>query len=44
MPTLPLTNLEIPIYQSKTKFNGVYCGYHLPKVKDRAFVTNLDEY
>ena len=29
---------------SFTKFNGVYSRNELPKIKDRAYVTNLDEY
>ena len=41
----PLTNFEIQkYYQNEPKFNGVYSRNNLPKVKDEAFVTNLDEY
>ena len=31
-------------YQNETKFNCVYSRNSLPKIKDRAYVTNLDEY
>ena len=42
----PLTNFEIPkYYENKPKFNGVYSIDNLPnKIKDGAYVTNLDEY
>ena len=42
----PLTNLEIQIYyQSEPRFNGVYSRDNLPdKIKDGAYVINLDEY
>ena len=41
----PLTNFEIQKYhQNKPRFNGVYSRDNLPKVKDGAYVTNLDEY
>ena len=49
----PLTNLEIQnSYQNKAqqslknepRFNGVYSKDNLPKIKDGADVTNLDEY
>ena len=41
----PLTNLEIQkYYQNKPKFNGVYSRNNLPKIKDRTYVINLDEY
>ena len=30
-------------YQNETKFNGVYSRNNLPKIKDAAYVTNLDE-
>ena len=42
----PLTNFEIQkYYQNKTKFNGVYSRDNLPnKIKDGAYVINLDEY
>ena len=31
-------------YQSEPKFNGVYSGNNLPKIKDGAYVINLDEF
>ena len=31
-------------YQNKPKFNDVYSGNNLPKIKDEAYVINLDEY
>ena len=41
----PLTNFGIQkYYQNETKFNGVYSRSNLPKIKDRAYVTNLDEF
>ena len=42
----PLTNFEIQnYYQNKPRFNGVYSRNNLPKkIKDRAYVINLDEY
>ena len=40
-----LINSEIQKhYENGTKFNGVYSRNNLPKIKDGAFVTNLDEY
>ena len=45
MPPHPLTNFEIQIsYQNLTKFNDVYSRDNVPKIKDRAYVINLDEY
>ena len=45
MPTHPLTNFEIQnYYQNEPKFNGVYSRNNLPKIKDGAYVINLDEY
>ena len=45
MPPHPLTNFEIQkYYQNETKFNGVYSRNNLPKIKDGAYVINLDEY
>ena len=45
MPPHPLTNFEIQSYcQNESKFNGVYSRDSLPKIKDGAFVINLDEY
>ena len=34
----------IKYYQSEPKFNGVYSRNNLPKIKDGAYVTNLDEF
>ena len=31
-------------YQNKPKFNGAYSRYNLPKIKDGAYVINLDDY
>ena len=31
-------------YQNEPKFNGVYSRDNLPKIKDGAYVINLDEY
>ena len=45
MPPHPLTNFEITTYyQDEPKFNGVYSRNNLPKIKDGAYVVNLDEY
>ena len=45
MPPHPLTNFEIQkYYQNKPRFNGVYSRDNLPKIKDGAYVINLDEY
>ena len=44
MPIHPLTNFEIQkCYQSEPKFNGVYSRNNLPKIKDGAYVINLQE-
>ena len=42
----PLTNFEIQAYyQNEPRFIGVYSRDNLPdKIKDGAYVTNLDEY
>ena len=41
----PLINLEIQkYYQNKTRFNGVYSRHNLRKIKDVAYVINLNEY
>ena len=42
----PLTNFEITkYYENEPKFNGVYSRDNLPnKIKDEAYVINLDEY
>ena len=46
MPAHPLTNFEIQkYYQNEPRFNGVFSGNNLPlKIKDGAYVINLDEY
>ena len=45
MPPHPLTNLEIQkYYQNEPRFNGVYSRDNLAKIKDWAYVMNLDEY
>ena len=53
MPPHPLTNFEIQKYyhnhaqrssKNKTRFNGVYSRDNLPKIKDGAYVVNLDVY
>ena len=39
----PLTNFEVQkYYQNEPRFNGVYSRDNLPKIKDRAYVINLD--
>ena len=42
----PLTNFEIQkYYQNEPRFNGVFSRNNLPKkIKDGAYVINLDEY
>ena len=41
----PLTNFEIQkLYQNELKFNGVYSRNNSFKVKDGAYIINLDEY
>ena len=45
MPPHPLTNFEIQkYYQNEHRFNGVYSRDNQPKIKDGAYVINLDEY
>ena len=45
MPSHPLTNFEIQkYYHNQRRFNGVYSRDILPKIKDGAYVINLDEY
>ena len=45
MPPHPLTNFEIQkYYQNQSRFIGVYSRDNLPKIKDGAYVINLDEY
>ena len=41
----PLTDFEIKnYYQNEPKFNGIYSRNNLPKIKDGAYVINLDKY
>ena len=41
----PLTNFEIQkYYQNEPRFNGGYSRDNLPKIKDGAYIINLDEY
>ena len=41
----PLTNFDIQkYYQNESRFNGVCSRDNLPKIKDGAYVTNLDGY
>ena len=46
IPPHPLTNFKMQkYYQNEPKFNGVYSRNNLPKkIKDEAYVINLDEY
>ena len=45
MPPHPLTNFDIQKYcQNEPRFNVVYPGDNLPKIKDVPYVINLDEY
>ena len=45
MPPHPLTNFQIQkYYQNEPKFNGDYSRNKLPKIKDGAYVINLDEF
>ena len=45
MPPHPLTNFEIQkYYQNKLKFNCVYSKDNITKIKDGAYVINLDKY
>ena len=45
MPPHPLTNFEIQKdYQNKPRCNGVYSRDNLSRIKDGAYVINLDEY
>ena len=45
MPPHPLTNFEIQnFYQNEPRFHGVFSRDNLPKIKDGAHITNLDEY
>ena len=44
IPPHPLTNFEIQKYKNEPRFNGVFSRGNLPKIKDGAYVINLDEY
>ena len=44
MPPHPLTNFEIQKYQNEPRFNGAYSRDNLQKIKDGAYVINLEEY
>ena len=45
MPPHPLTNFEMQkYYQNKPKFSGVYSRNNLRKIKDGAYVINLDKF
>ena len=46
MPPHPLTNFEIQkYYENEPRFNGAFSRDNLPKkIKDGAYVINLDEY
>ena len=52
MPPHPLTNFEKQKYyqndaqpssKNEPRFNGVYSRDNLPRIKNRAYVINLDE-
>ena len=45
MPPHPLTNFKIQkYYQNEPKFNGFYSRNNLSKIKDGAYIINLDDY
>ena len=45
MPSHLVKHFEIQMYyQNEPKFNGVYSRNNLPRIKDGAYVINLDEY
>ena len=45
MSPRPFNNFETQkYYQNEPRFNGVYSRDNLPKIKDGAYVINLDEY
>ena len=45
MSAHPLTNFEIQkYYQNELRFHGVYSRDNLAKIKDGAYIINLDEY
>ena len=46
IPRRPLTNFELEMYyRNEPRFNGVFSRNNLPKkIKDGAYIINLDEY
>ena len=45
MPPHPLTNFDIQkYYQNKPKLNGLYSKNNSSKIKNGAYIINLDEY
>ena len=41
----PLTNFEKQkYYENEPRINGVYSRSNLSKIKDRAYIINLDDY
>ena len=45
MPRHPLTNFEIQkYYHNEPKFNGFYLRNNFPKIRDGAYLINLDEF
>ena len=41
----PITSFEIQKYKNEPRFNGAFSRNNFPeKIKDRAYVINLDEY
>ena len=44
MPPHPLNFPIQKYYQNEHKFNGVYSRNNLPKIKDEAYVINLDKF
>ena len=45
MPAHPVTNFEIQkYYNNEPRFNGLYSRDNSRKIKDEAYIINLDEY
>ena len=44
MMSHPFTNFKLKKYQNDPKFNGVYSRNNLSKIKNSAYIINLDEY
>ena len=45
MPLHPFTNFEIQkCYENKPKFNSFYSTNNLSKIKDGAYIINLDDF